>query len=71
MIYYHITFWQRCGNRYGGSGVYYEPVTFVSDRHPFEWVDEWKKRKIENRVITNWIEITKLEYDQFRQIINR
>jgi hypothetical protein len=67
--YYHVTYWQKTPN--GTTTTHcWEPVVFVSDRHPFEWMQEWDMRNVKERVISNWQPITKKEYERFRQIVN-
>jgi len=66
--YYHVTYWYPCSNPYS-SAARWEPTTFVTDQHPFLWMEQWKLHAPDlHRVLTNWQHITKAEYDEFLRI---
>lgn len=67
--FYFITYWQKRG---GGVShdVCWEPVPFVSEMHPAEWIDAWKRSGIRDRVIATWQEISKEDFDAFRKAFN-
>lgn len=67
--YYYAVYWERNGNGFSHD-VRMEPTPFVTDMHPAEWVKEWKKRGMRNRVLGSWQEISEEDFKLFRVAFN-
>lgn len=70
--WYYIVYWERHGNAFSHD-LRMEPVAFVSDLHPVEWLRSWRKlgpRGAGERVIGHWQEISEAEAVEFSKVFN-